>query len=334
MLTSAHRRLTRRPRRTALVTVLAVAVALQVLGANPAVSQTQSLTAYRVSESPDLDPNAGVWDRVPTVDLALTSQGTVLPFEGTLPVLQARALHSEGVLYVHMSWQDDTHDSGAVGVDQFPDAAAIEFPARAASSVPALCMGQTDGGMNIWHWRAGNEDGLPGSIDDISGNGYVDRYPSTDELYFPARAAGNPTAFSHPVQDLVAVGFGTLSPAADQAVRGTAVWENGRWSAVFARELSHGAAEQVSLGEGASADIAFAVWDGSRGERDGIKSVSQFVVLDVAGEGIPRTTAAWLLIMFGTLLGILVIVVLLETAAERSAARHRDRAEVDGSRPA
>jgi complex iron-sulfur molybdoenzyme family reductase subunit gamma len=240
-------------------------------------------------------------------------------------MLETQAVHSEGVLYIRMSWDDDTRDARVIGVDQFADAAAVEFPARAASSVPALCMGQADGGVNIWHWRAGNQEGLPESIEDLSASGYVDRYPSTDELYFPARAAGNPVSLPHPVQDLVAVGFGTLTPAVDQAVRGIAVWDRGRWSVVFARELSHQAAEHVDLGEGASSDIAFAVWDGSEGERDGIKSVSQLMILDVAAEGFPRRDAIWLVIMFGSLLGVGAFALLLGTALERVVNRSSDR---------
>jgi hypothetical protein len=326
MTMSARRLFARRPRLVVLVAVVTVAFTLQLLGANPAVSQSQALVAYRTTESPGLDPAASIWDKVPAVEMALTSRQVQLPLGEPTGVLDARAVHSGGVLFIRMSWDDDTPDTQAVGVDRFTDAAAIEFPARAASSVPALCMGQTDGGMNIWHWRAANQEGLPDSIEDLSATGYVDRYPSTDDLYFPARATGNPVSLSHPVQDLVAVGFGTLSPAADQAVRGSAVWDDGQWSVVFARELSHDAAEQVDLGEGASADVAFAVWDGSQGERDGIKSVSAFVVLDVAAEGIPRTTAAWLAIVFGSLLGVGVLALILGTAMDRAVNRRTDAA--------
>ena len=41
-------------------------------------------------------------------------------------------------------------------------------------------------------------------------------YPSTDDLWFTARRPGTCTPVpAGPVQDLVAVGFGTLGPAAD-----------------------------------------------------------------------------------------------------------------------
>lgn len=325
MPTSVPRLLTRRPRRTALLAATAVALTLLLVGANPAVSQSRSLTAYRTDEGPGLDPESGAWNDAATVELPLTAQGGTSVLGTPTATLDAQAVHSGGVLYVRMSWDDDTQDDQPFGVDAFGDAAAVEFPSRAASSVPALCMGQADGGVNIWHWRAGNQEGLPESIDDLSATGYVDRYPSVDDLYFPARAAGNPVAFSAPVQDLVSVGFGTLTPAADQAVQGIAEWSNDRWSVVFARELSFEAAEQVDLGEGASADIAFAIWDGSRRERDGIKSVSQFVTLEVAAEGVPRSTGVWLVMMFGVILAVAVLAVGLDLLQERSIRRRVPR---------
>ena len=323
-----RRVLTNRRRLTMLVIVMAIAFTLQLLGANPAVSQSPTLTAHRVDENPGLDPSADVWRTAPAAELSLTSFGGVPGLDGP-PLLKTQAVHSDGMLYVHMSWKDDTPDNHQLSVDEFTDAAAVEFPAQAASSVPALCMGQADGGVNIWHWRASNEAGLPDSIEDLSSTGYVDRYPSTDDLYFPAREAGNPVALSHPVQDLVAVGFGTLTPATDQAVQGSASWENGRWSVVFARELSHEASEHVNLGEGASADIAFAVWDGEQDQRDGIKSVSQLLVLEV-DDGIIETgikigpVVLLPLILIGALL---VSLVLVKIAMDRSISRQSARSE-------
>ncbi|MDH3755972.1 MAG: ethylbenzene dehydrogenase-related protein, partial [Acidimicrobiia bacterium] len=216
-----------------------------------------------------------------------------------------------------------------LGVDEFTDAAAVEFPAQAASSVPSICMGQTDGGVNIWQWRASGQDGLPTSIEDLSPTGYVDRYPSTEGLYFPAREAGNPVAQSSAVQDLVAVGFGTLTPAVDQGVAGMAMWEDDRWSVVFARELSPQAAEQAELGVGVSVDIAFAVWDGSEGERNGVKSVSQFVVLDLSSEGFQQTTTKLVLIAVGVVAGLFILVVVVGTVLERSV----ERAAADSTPP-
>ncbi len=264
--------------------VLVIAVVLQTLGANPAVSQSPELLAFPAASPVSLDTDAAAWSDASQIEIPLTAQQVVWPFGGTVPTLKASALHSEGMIYVRLEWQDATRDDDVASVDSFVDAAAIEFPATAATSVPALCMGQADGGVNIWQWRAGAADGRPNNITELSENGYVDLYPSEDDLYFPARAAGNVVSQPHVIQDLVATGFGTIDAAEDQELQGAATWDGERWSVVFARQLTSGAEEKISLGEGVSTDVAFAVWDGHEQERNGSKSISAFVSLQVVGE--------------------------------------------------
>jgi hypothetical protein len=264
--------------------VLVVAVVLQTTGANPAVSQSPELVAFPATSPVSLDTDAAAWGDASQIEIPLTAQQVVWPFGGTVPTLKAAALHSEGRIYIRLEWQDATRDDDVVSLDTFVDAAAVEFPATAATSVPALCMGQADGGVNIWQWRAGAAEGRPNSITELSENGYVDLPPSEDDLYFPARAAGNVVSHPHVIQDLVATGFGSLDAASDQELQGAATWDGERWSVVFARELTSGAEDKISLGEGASTDVAFAVWDGSEQERNGSKSISAFVSMQVVGE--------------------------------------------------
>lgn len=300
------------------VAVVTVAVVLQLLGAQPAVSQSSVLTSYRTSTGPGLDPSSNLWGGAPAVDVPLTAQQVVWPFGGgSTRVVKAQALHTDDTLYIRMSWSDRTRDDEAIAVDRFVDAAAVEFPADAASSVPSLCMGQADGGVNIWHWQAGVENGRPSTVEALSGEGYVDRYPSTDEAYFPARAAGNPVADPTGTNELVAVGFGTLSNAERQHVSGHAEWAHSRWSVVFARELSSDSAQQVDLGQDVTTDVAFAVWDGNADERNGIKSVSEFVVLDITAGGRPTSSGLPLAILLGSS-GLLGAFLLMERAARRT----------------
>lgn len=47
----------------ALAAILLAAGALQLAGANPAASQTLTLTAWQANEDPGLDPNHELWNR-------------------------------------------------------------------------------------------------------------------------------------------------------------------------------------------------------------------------------------------------------------------------------
>jgi len=313
----------RRPRWIVGVCVLLVALALQVLGANPAVSQAPEVTVWLAKDDPGLDPSAAVWSQIAPLQVPLSAQGMTYP-KGTLgvPTLGVRAVMHEHALYVRVSWQDLTRDDSTARVDQFSDAVALQFPAKAASSVPSVCMGQADSGVNIWQWRADSERGVQAALADAFPRIAVDAVPTTVEPLYPARAAGNPYAAidAGPVQNLVATGFGTLGPAAAQAVSGRGVYQGDGWAVVFRRPFSAPGPGQPSFGVGTQTDLALAVWNGSQGDRNGMKSVSSFVLLVVSGasltprgadkEGIPAVI--WYLagapFAFGLLVGLALAV--------------------------
>lgn len=276
----------RRPRWIVGVCVLLVALALQVLGANPAVSQTAEVKVWLVKADPGLDPDAPVWSQIAPLEVPLSAQGMTYP-QGTpsVPRLGVRAVMHERALYIRVSWQDLTRDDVAARTEQFSDAVALQFPATAASSVPSVCMGQADAGVNIWQWRADSERGVQAALADAFPRLAVEAMPAAVGPFYPARAAGNPYAVidAGPVQNLVATGFGTLGPAAEQTVRGRGVYEGAGWAVVFRRPFSAPGPDQPSFGVGTQTDLALAVWNGSHGDRNGLKSVSSFVRLVLSG---------------------------------------------------
>lgn len=284
--------------------VLLLAALLMAVGANPAVSQTTELYVRRVDGGPGVDPGAGVWDRVPGIDVALTAQETTYPFGGgSVSTVQAQALYDDSTLYLRLSWDDAFRDDRTDAPEAFADAAAVEFPADAAATVPSVCMGQAAGGVNIWQWRADSQAGVPQSSGDL-GNGTADVEPPADDpVHFPARNAGNPYAQPEAgaMQNLVATGFGTLEPAAEQVLAGEGEYGDGGWSVVFSRTLPSPGAGQPLFTSETTVDVAFAVWDGHAGDRNGKKSVSQFVKLEFGNEGVPGPNRAGLWIVAGVL---------------------------------
>lgn len=265
-----------------------VAALLRVAEANPAMAQTQSIGAWRVTSQPLMDGSAPEWQSILPVFLPTTSQQTTPPMGGgAIERVGVRAVHFEDRLYVMLEWTDRTPDQTSDRYEAFTDAAAIQFPAEAGSEVPAICMGQADQAVNIWQWRADQQADLPSLPD----GAYVDMYPSTDDLYFPAREAGNPLARDEgrvAVQSLVAGGFGTLEIDGQGGLEGNAVHDDGRWMVVFARPFESTGEMQPSFDDDVPVDVAFAVWDGSEEERDGIKSVSAFTQLQITPEEPPR----------------------------------------------
>jgi complex iron-sulfur molybdoenzyme family reductase subunit gamma len=288
----------RRVRRALLLGAALIAVVLLTFDANPAVSQTGTLLGLSVDDAPGIDPASSAWARAPETRVQLTAQNVTYPFGGgSVPVLAVRALHHDDVLYLRIEWTDDTVDDATGRTEDFADAVAVQFPASPGSSVPAVCMGQADGGVNIWQWRADREAGAPEGIEDLHPDGYVDDYQETGDLFFPAREADNPVATSPPaVQDMVAIGFGTIGPAPSQTIEGRGDRTQGRWRVVVARPFPAPDADRPSFEIGEPTDVAFAVWDGSRGDRDGQKSVSEFVRLELSDQQAPTSRGVVLVI--------------------------------------
>ncbi len=200
-----------------------------------------------------------------------------------------------------LSWQDGTMDIDKdIGV--FPDASAVMFAMD--GRVPAIPMGvgidgsAPAGRVNIWLWKgdrqrdasAGQRQLTPGAVDadasdrfefPVTLDGDGPRFEPNDEAGFsllPSASVGNvhsdPGLALHAGLEANASGFGTLEyqSAENQGVRGWAVWSHGRWTAVVHRDAPEG--QDIKFTRGARIPVAFAVWDGSQGHRDGTKFVS------------------------------------------------------------
>ena len=274
-----------------ILSLVLVAIVLRVTDANPAMAQTQTIGAWSVSSQPVMDGSAPEWQSIIPVFLPTTAQQVTPPMGGgTVERVAVRAVHWEDRLYVMLEWADPTADYVSDRYEAFTDAAAIQFPAEAGSEVPFICMGQADQAVNIWHWRSDQQHDAPSMPVD----GYVDLYPSTDDIYFPARVSGNPLSQQDrsPVNNLVAGGFGTLTATDNGDLQGHGVYSGGRWTVVYSRPFEPSGELQPAFGGDQPIDVAFAIWDGSKHERDGIKSVSAFTQLAVTPEDPPRKAVA------------------------------------------
>lgn len=295
----------------AIATVGAVA---HVAGFQPAVSQLATVNAYEATADPGINPVAGPWTRIPGVAVPMTAQAQTYPFGGdAIPTADVRALHWNGQLFVRVEWPDTTVNDSTFGVDQFADAAAVQFPAGAGTAVPALCMGQADAGVNIWQWRADSQAGIPQTLGEADPNGYADEYMITEDIGYPARYVGNPFDFAGTpaAQNLVAAGFGTLTALPEHAVSAEGAHDGNRWAVVFKRGFASPGEGQPNLSVGTSTDIAVAAWNGQHQDRNGQKAVSQFVKLAIGTDPVPPDRAPWIVILLlgGLAVGVIASVV-------------------------
>ncbi|MFQ5769634.1 MAG: ethylbenzene dehydrogenase-related protein [bacterium] len=251
------------------------------------------ILAKRVEKIPD-HPDAGVWRDAQGVNLHMMP----LWWRNDRPeILNVKALHDGKQLAIRLIWQDDSHDHTAIRPQDFRDAAAVEF--ALTDDPPFFGMGERGQFVNLWMWKSERQADLEPAFQDIDKvypNIGIDSYPNlvrsaleqptrnaltleSDPNFITGWGAGNivsnPTRKSAS-EDLAAQGFGTLKarPITDQKVEAKGVYDVGTYRVVLRRPFKGSGKYSADLNPGQTIPVAFAVWNGSAGDRDGKKSVT------------------------------------------------------------
>ncbi len=148
--------------------------------------------------------------------------------------MKVSALHNGDSVFFHLVWQDDAEDGPIKDINQFADAAAVMFPM--VEDAPLIGMGIKGKPVNVWLWRADWER----------------------------------------PKNVAAEGMGTTVRRDDPALSSAVRHIDGQWDLIVGRSLKGNHAPQgtVALAPGTVTKIAFAVWQGSRQERAGLKAFS------------------------------------------------------------
>jgi DMSO reductase family type II enzyme heme b subunit len=186
-------------------------------------------------------------------------------------------------LAVLLQWRDELPQNTAIRVQDFQDGAALQF--SMTGSYGFLGMGDAQNPVNLWNWKAGwqaeAEGGGPPDMDSVYQSMHTDAWTFTN--YSTAHDAGNVTSLPHktPIEDANARGFGSFKsqPIKQQNVQGRGVWHDGFWNVVFIRDLKSKDADDVKFVAGKSVPVAFAIWNGEQGDRNGRKMVSNWYQL-------------------------------------------------------
>ena len=197
-----------------------------------------------------IDPLAAEWGQVPGEGIAMAAtplanqpsayiKATRDPETiGKVRNLLVQAAHDGRDIFLRLSWEDASENRTITDNNVFPDGCGILLPLNGGEA-PIEEMGSRTAAVNAWFWHAD----------------------------FEAPAARN----------TIARGLGTTEFTAHSAVEARATWGQGAWAVVFARPLAvpEQMDETVQLAPGTSVKVGFAVWEGSNGERAGVKSFSK-----------------------------------------------------------
>lgn len=210
-------------------------------------------------------PTAATWDRAEAFQIPLRMtpphlRSDEMPVQ-SIDTLEVRALAAVDGVAIRIAWRDETANyppSRTRDTGSFPDAVAVQFPAGTSGRVlPALAMGSPEEPVNIWRWSAGSDQ----------------------------------------AEESISEGFGLLQAVDEEPrpVGAAAVRVDGGWAVTLWRPYEvapmvtyRGAvpgtarqAERVAIEPGARLPCAFAVWNGSYEDRDGLKAVSIWYYLQL-----------------------------------------------------
>jgi len=219
--------------------VIAAAVALSgvAFAQTPAADKPVTVNATKLTKAlseKDLDDPS--WQKIPAREIALTTAFPGHPaIVGTSAVAQVRVQAAKTADGVLLRMKwRDAAADAAKDAGRFADGAAIQFPLDRKASTLPF-MGGGGKMVNIWYWNAAK----------------------------------------NAAENMVADGFGTATRLPTQDVRANGRHAGGEWTVVFFRAYRTPEKTAIRLtAAGGRTPVAFAVWEGSNQERDGLKAVT------------------------------------------------------------
>ncbi len=156
---------------------------------------------------------------------------------GKVRNLVVQAVHNGSDIFFHLTWEDASKDAEISDINRFADGCGVLMPLNGGDP-PIDEMGSQKAPVNAWFWRADFDD---------------------------------------QPRNTIAHGLGTTEFTKRCAIATRSFWANGAWAVVFTRPLAvpEQQDETVQLAPGRTVKIGFAVWEGSNGERAGVKSFSK-----------------------------------------------------------
>jgi len=258
----------------ALPLLLGVVLALSLTLGPMVTGQTPDVTAKFVQGNLVTSAEEAL-AKIPTEYKAgLAAQQIVYPLsEPGSAEIEYNIMHNGTHIAFYLKWKDETMDApSGDSIGMFPDAVAIQFPVN-SGELPYICMGDTRNPVNIVLWKAGKGPEALVSASEY-GRGKLQR-----------EALQMFESKTRPIQ---------TAPPEDQIWYSDATYKDGEWMVVLVRPLGSTSPLTPSLSPGKTTSIVFALWDGSKNERAGLKKTSGWMTVELeagaAAPGVPGET--------------------------------------------
>lgn len=271
----------------------------------PAAAQEKAtLIARRVERVPET-PDDALWAEADLLEVPMAPQAVVKPrtYEASVSAVTARCLYDDARIGFLLEWKDSKRDATIGDVMASRDAVALQFPTDPSRGIPYFGMGEPNKPVTIYQWKADWEFSKNRDVDEEYPHMAVDWYPfsghspgeiagavdygrkGADKAFHTSWWSGSPLGDPElhaktPVEKLLAEGFGTIASVETerQDASGTGTWQDGVWKVVISVPRSQ---EAFTFEAGQTVPVAFAAWDGAKGERGGEKAISTWYFLSL-----------------------------------------------------
>jgi len=250
--------------------------------AGPEVKGPPTLLMPRMDQVLDLKAGGfddSIWGTLTPLTVDLFHQVTAAPrARSRVPRLDMRAFHNGRDAYFLFEWPDE-RESRTHGVATFPDGVAVALSLSRDQPGASIMMG-FESPLNFWQWKADLDAQFWDAAERGRGGSPNVHYTYEETAAFPVRAERPSSA----CQDLLAERPGTVTRKKTTRVSGRGRWHDGKWRVIIKRPLvTTDTRNDAQLLPGAL-HIAFAVWNGEKGDRGSRKSISDWVILDVRSD--------------------------------------------------
>lgn len=236
-----------------------------------------------IEEDIPADPDSPFWTdiAIPT-EIALGPQLMVVPrlWVPSVNAATVKSIYNKNEIGFLVEWDDRTGTQDIT----FKDAFAIQFPSKFKEGVqkPHFAMGVKGGGVNMWHWKA-----------DYNPEAQVEGFQNIREI-----SGGSSFV------ELNAKGFSKhpdVQKAESQTVRGSSIWQNGKWRVVMIRSLKTGNSNDIQFEKNKNIPLAFAAWDGANGDLGGKHNVAPWYYLILAS---PASNTIYIYIALAVIMSV------------------------------
>jgi len=239
-----------------------------------------------------LDVSSSLWERTDSYSIPISRlwQSDNVNYQ----TVEVQAVYNSKYIAIKLEWEDLTLEESLYRVQDFQDAAAIQFSIDGTMDFHG--MGSRNHPTDIWFWKSewqmqknadSNSDIEQIYLNRVSDSD-VESYPNefNDTAFLGGRDAGNINSKqkrSISAENVMASGPETVTPFKEnsQKVVGEGFWDGNKWQIVLVRELSPESKQQVKFKKGGMVPVGFAIWNGSENDRNGQKMVSTWYKLEL-----------------------------------------------------